>query len=123
MRVTFKSERLRGHARNNRFGSGNFLIYASASWSPEVKITMHMSHEQWDGITDSEVTSPAVNRLELGEHTVTQFPFISGKDLLRTSQQRKRHHFSVLCFYPVSSFLEVKLIARRIVSPNCVRYR
>ena len=36
---------------------------------PEVKITMHVSHEQWDGITDSDVVSPAVNRLELGEHT------------------------------------------------------
>ena len=38
---------------------------------PEVKITMHVSHEAWDGITDSEVVSPAVNRLELGEHTGT----------------------------------------------------
>jgi len=38
---------------------------------PEVKITLHASHEQWDGITDSDVVSPAVNRLELGEHTGT----------------------------------------------------
>ena len=38
---------------------------------PEVKITMHVSHEQWDGISDSDVISPAVNRLELGEHTGT----------------------------------------------------
>jgi kynurenine formamidase len=38
---------------------------------PEVKITLHASHEQWDGITDSTVVSPAVNRLELGEHTGT----------------------------------------------------
>ncbi len=36
---------------------------------PEVKITLHVSHEQWDGITDSDIVSPAVNRLELGEHT------------------------------------------------------
>lgn len=38
---------------------------------PEVRISMHASHEEWDGITDSDVVSPAVNRLELGEHTGT----------------------------------------------------
>jgi len=38
---------------------------------PEVVITIHASHEQWDDITDSDVVSPAVNRLELGEHTGT----------------------------------------------------
>jgi kynurenine formamidase len=38
---------------------------------PEVTISVHVSHEQWDGITDSEVVTPAVNRLELGEHTGT----------------------------------------------------
>lgn len=38
---------------------------------PDVKITVHASHEQWDGMTDSDVVSPAVNRLELGEHTGT----------------------------------------------------
>jgi kynurenine formamidase len=38
---------------------------------PEVEITMHVSHEQWDGITGSDVVSPAVNRLEMGEHTGT----------------------------------------------------
>lgn len=38
---------------------------------PEVLITLHASHEQWDGITESEVVSPAVHRLALGEHTGT----------------------------------------------------
>jgi len=38
---------------------------------PEVKITMHVSHEQWDGIVDDETISPAVNRLDFGEHTGT----------------------------------------------------
>ncbi len=28
---------------------------------PEVKIIMHVSHEEWDGIPDSDVVSPAVN--------------------------------------------------------------
>ncbi len=38
---------------------------------PEVTITLHVSHEEWDGITDSDIVSPAVNRLEMGEHTGT----------------------------------------------------
>ncbi|HEX6899721.1 MAG TPA: cyclase family protein [Thermoanaerobaculia bacterium] len=44
---------------------------------PEVAITMHVSHEQWNGITDSDVVSPAVNRLEMGEHTGTHVDSIS----------------------------------------------
>jgi kynurenine formamidase len=44
---------------------------------PDVKITMHASHEQWDGITDSDIVSPAVNRLELGEHTGTHVDAIN----------------------------------------------
>jgi kynurenine formamidase len=38
---------------------------------PEVKISMHVSHEEWDDIPDSDIVSPAVNRLELGEHSGT----------------------------------------------------
>jgi len=44
---------------------------------PEVKITLHVSHEEWDGITDRSVISPAVNRLELGEHTGTHVDAIN----------------------------------------------
>jgi len=38
---------------------------------PEVKVSLHVSHEAWEGLPESEVVSPAVNRLELGEHTGT----------------------------------------------------
>jgi kynurenine formamidase len=38
---------------------------------PEVEIAVHATHEQWDGIADSDVISPAVNRLTFGEHTGT----------------------------------------------------
>lgn len=44
---------------------------------PEVKIIVHVSHEQRDGITDSDVVSPAVNRLEMGEHTGTHVDAIN----------------------------------------------
>jgi kynurenine formamidase len=55
-------------------------IYAGMplfSGMPEVEITVHASHEQWEGITDSEVVSPAVNRLVLGEHTGTHVDAIN----------------------------------------------
>src|SRR6185503_7188708 len=44
---------------------------------PNVNITMHVSHEEWDDITDSDVISPAVNRLEFGEHTGTHVDAIN----------------------------------------------
>jgi kynurenine formamidase len=44
---------------------------------PEVNITVHVSHEEWDKITDSDIVSPAVNRLELGEHTGTHVDAIN----------------------------------------------
>jgi kynurenine formamidase len=44
---------------------------------PEVKISVYASHEEWDGITGSDVVTPAVNRLEMGEHTGTHVDAIS----------------------------------------------
>lgn len=44
---------------------------------PEVAVTIHATHEQWDGITDSDTVSPGVNLLELGEHTGTHVDAIS----------------------------------------------
>ena len=44
---------------------------------PEVRISLHVSHEEWDGISGSDTVSPAVNRLEMGEHTGTHVDAIS----------------------------------------------
>lgn len=44
---------------------------------PEVSITVHVSHEELDGIAGSDVVSPAVNRLEMGEHTGTHVDAIN----------------------------------------------
>lgn len=38
---------------------------------PEVKMTMHASHEEWDGITDTDIITPSVYTLEMSEHTGT----------------------------------------------------
>lgn len=49
-------------------------IYAGMpvfSGLPEVNITVHVTHEEWDKIPNDGVPSPAVNRLEMGEHTGT----------------------------------------------------
>lgn len=38
---------------------------------PEVKMNIHATHEQWDGILDAKTITPSVYKLELGEHTGT----------------------------------------------------
>ena len=48
---------------------------------PEVKIAIHQTHEELDGVQDSGIVSPVVNRLELGEHQVrTSTPSITWHD-------------------------------------------
>lgn len=38
---------------------------------PQVKITIHSTHEEWAGIKKPTTRTPAVHKLELGEHTGT----------------------------------------------------
>lgn len=38
---------------------------------PEVTISVHNTHEEWENITDSDTITPSVYKLELGEHTGT----------------------------------------------------
>jgi kynurenine formamidase len=44
---------------------------------PEVKVTVHWSHEQLEGVTDADSVSPAVNLLHFGEHTGTHVDAIN----------------------------------------------
>jgi kynurenine formamidase len=44
---------------------------------PEVKISVHQSHEELEGIIGSDIVSPVVNYLELGEHTGTHVDALS----------------------------------------------
>lgn len=44
---------------------------------PQVKMTVHNSHEEWNGIVDSHTITPAVHKLELGEHTGTHVDAIN----------------------------------------------
>ena len=64
---------------------------------PEVKIRMHVSHEEWDGITGSEVATPAVNRLEMGEHTGTHVDALN--HMGRQYQENSIDTMSLSTFY------------------------
>ncbi|MCX2681196.1 cyclase family protein [Galbibacter sp. EGI 63066] len=44
---------------------------------PQVKMTIHNSHEEWDGIKNPKIKTPAVYKLELGEHTGTHVDAIN----------------------------------------------
>ncbi len=44
---------------------------------PEVEMSVHASHEEWDGIIASKIVSPAVHQLKLGEHTGTHVDAIN----------------------------------------------
>jgi kynurenine formamidase len=47
------------------------------SGMPPVRVSVHATHEEWEGIEGSAETSPAVNRLELGEHSGTHVDALS----------------------------------------------
>src|SRR5215208_3057122 len=64
---------------------------------PEVKISVHVSHEQWDDIIDSDVVTPAVNRLELVEHTGTHVDAIS--HMARQYREQSIDTMSLTTFY------------------------
>lgn len=64
---------------------------------PEVKIRMHVSHEEWDGITGSKVATPAVNRLEMGEHTGTHVDALN--HMGRQYQENSIDTMSLSIFY------------------------
>lgn len=64
---------------------------------PEVKISLHATHEEWDEITDSDVVSPAVNKLELGEHTGTHVDALN--HMRRQDRGRSIESMPLVTFY------------------------
>lgn len=44
---------------------------------PQVKMSVHNTHEEWDGIKNPKKHTPAVHKLELGEHTGTHVDAIN----------------------------------------------
>jgi kynurenine formamidase len=78
---------------------------------PEVTITMHASHEQWEGITDSDVVSPAVNQLTLGEHTGTHVDAIN--HMARSYRGQSIETMPLTMFYTESIGLDLSHKGRR----------
>lgn len=64
---------------------------------PEVKISVHATHEKWEGNTDSDETSPAVNKLELGEHTGTHVDALN--HMRRQDRGRSIESMPLVTFY------------------------
>ncbi|WP_452599516.1 cyclase family protein [Pontimicrobium sp. MEBiC01747] len=44
---------------------------------PQVKMTVHNTHEEWDGEENSKAVTPSVYKLELGEQTGTHVDAIN----------------------------------------------
>lgn len=44
---------------------------------PEVKISVHATHEQWNNIPSAKTSTPSVYKLEMGEHTGTHVDAIN----------------------------------------------
>jgi kynurenine formamidase len=63
---------------------------------PAVEITVHVSHEEWDGIVGSDVVSPAVNRLEMGDHTGTHVDALN--------HMARRHRGQSIDTMPLTTF-------------------
>jgi kynurenine formamidase len=78
---------------------------------PEVEITIHATHEKWDGITDSDVVSPAVNRLELGEHTGTHVDALN--HMARQYREQSIDAMPLTMFYTEGICLDLSHKGRR----------
>ncbi len=54
---------------------------------PPVKMEIHATHEQWDGLVDVETQTPSVYKLELSEHTGTHVDALNhmGKEFVGQS--------------------------------------
>ncbi|MEM9680851.1 MAG: cyclase family protein [Bacteroidota bacterium] len=48
---------------------------------PQVKMSIHNSHEEWNGIKHPKTKTPAVHKLELGEHTGTHVDAINHMEI------------------------------------------
>ncbi len=44
---------------------------------PQVKISVHNTHEEWEGIENPETSTPSVYKMEMGEHTGTHVDAIN----------------------------------------------
>lgn len=63
---------------------------------PQVKMSIHNSHEEWNGVKNPKEKTPAVHKLELGEHTGTHVDAIN--------HMAKQHKGKSIDTMPLSMF-------------------
>jgi kynurenine formamidase len=63
---------------------------------PPVTISVHSSHEQWEGLTQASTVSPSVNHLSLSEHTGTHVDALS--------HMRRQDHGRTIDTMPLTQF-------------------
>ncbi|PTB91783.1 cyclase, partial [Marivirga lumbricoides] len=62
---------------------------------PPVHIQVHASHEQWEGLLNAKTVSPAVNKLEMGEHTGTHVDALNHMSRLNFGQSIEKMPLSM----------------------------
>lgn len=80
---------------------------------PEVRIAVHVSHEEWDGIEDSDVVTPGVHLLEMGEHTGTHVDAIN--HMARPYREQSIDTMPLSTFYTEGLCLDLSVAGRREV--------
>jgi len=63
---------------------------------PQVRLTVHNTHEEWEGIVNSEVATPSVYKMEMGEHTGTHVDALN--------HMAKEHEGKSIDIMPLSMF-------------------
>ena len=62
---------------------------------PEVRISVHATHEEWDGESDAKTATPGVNKIEMGEHTGTHVDAFNHMDRVYKTQSIERMPLSM----------------------------
>jgi kynurenine formamidase len=81
------------------------------SGMPDVEMTVHVTHEQWEGVTHSEVVSPAVHRLTLSEHTGTHVDALN--HMARQYRGQSIETMPLTMFYTAGLCLDLSYKGRR----------
>lgn len=84
---------------------------------PQVKMSIHNSHEEWNGIKNPETRTPAVHKLELGEHTGTHVDAINHMEIQHKGKSIDKMPLSM--FYTEGICLDFShKRLRELIEPN-----
>ena len=85
---------------------------------PEVKMSVHATHEQWEGLENATTATPSVYKLEMGEHTGTHVDGIN-----HMGRQYHEQSIEALGLFPLRSFQVIVPVPSLMLSfcyaPTC----